>query len=340
MANSDLTILVKKADGTFERKKLSELSSVKKIITPVAPAMPIKKETKPVVKITPPVKILPVKPAAKPEVKGPVFKKENFVSPLEDKLPARTDGTPATPANRAQEADEVLKKIKFFISPDNIARLRGLIQLRLKDIRSEKEFLEELAAPVGNKGMGLDGRQAGEILRLCQEALARVVKETPVAVKPLKGKVGLPMVEEPEIPATATPFNAFKHEPPKKEEKVFKIRPEQPRPIMQDVIAKNTSVGPIEEIRMFNLVDFRRLSVDPPEAAARFKQKLENLKAESYLLYMEALNAWRESPFYLAYLEAINNSLKTGKSLVAALPEKDKIQFSEIKAIVEMEKSL
>ena len=125
-----------------------------------------------------------------------------------------------------------------------------------------------------------------------------------------------------------------------KAEKIFKISPQPARPVMRDVIAKNTGVGPIDEIRMFNLVDFRRLSVDPQEAADRFKQKLENLKAESYLLYMDALNAWRESPLYLEYLETVSNSLKLGKNLTVVISDKNKIQLPEIKALVEMEKSL
>ena len=339
--NTQPTILVKKIDGTFARMTLTEIAAMKKV-----DAKP------PVVQLTPKSRVS-------------VLKKDDFTSPLEDKLPARQDGAPVIPATRSQEADEVLKKIKFFISPDNISRLRNLIQLRLKDIRGEKEFLEELAAPVKDKGLGLDGRQAGEILRLCQETMNKSAKETPGVVKPLKGKVGLPMVEESEIPATATPFNAFKHSSlssapksqnpnPKsqiepavmsrqsevKAEKIFKISPQPARPVMRDVIAKNTGVGPIDEIRLINLVDFRRLSVDPQEAAARFKQKLENLKAESYLLYMDALNAWRESPLYLEYLETVSNSLKLGKNLTVVISDKNKVQFSEIKALVEMEKSL
>ena len=64
------------------------------------------------------------------------------------------------------------------------------------------------------------------------------------------------------------------------------------------------------------------------------------LKAESYLLYMDALNAWRESPLYLEYVETVSNSLKLGKNLTVVISDKNKIQLPEIKALVEMEKSL
>jgi hypothetical protein len=99
-------------------------------------------------------------------------------------------------------------------------------------------------------------------------------------------------------------------------------------------------MGPVEEIKYTNLTDFRRLSAKPEEAAKRLRQKMYNLQDESFLLYMDALAAYRQSPLYLDYANLVATSLATRKPLASLTQDKNRIQMAEINALLEMEKTL
>ena len=99
-------------------------------------------------------------------------------------------------------------------------------------------------------------------------------------------------------------------------------------------------MGPVDEIKSFNLVDFRRLSDKPKESARRLQQKLFNLQEESFVLYLQALDAYRSSQLYNEYAQIICEALANRKSLAAQLEEKKGIKLEEIMALVEMEKEL
>ena len=110
---------------------------------------------------------------------------------------------------------------------------------------------------------------------------------------------------------------------------------------MHDVTQpKQKEFGPIDELKQFTWIEFRRLSPKPEDAAKRLKQKLMLLKDESYILYINGLRALKESPLYLEYMEAVNESLKLRKSLAETLTLKNKIKMEEVEALVRMENEL
>ena len=84
---------------------------------------------------------------------------------------------------------------------------------------------------------------------------------------------------------------------------------------MHDVIAPNpgpvkkSSVGPVDELRNFTLVDFRRLSDKPEDAVEKIKDKFDVLREESFLLYLNGKEAWQSSPLCLQYQENLSKSL-------------------------------
>jgi len=108
---------------------------------------------------------------------------------------------------------------------------------------------------------------------------------------------------------------------------------------MRDITIKQTNIGPINEISTLTLTDFRRLSSNPEEAAMRLKQKFINVKDESILLYIEALDAWKTSPLYTDYVLAAIASLASGRSL-ATLTDAKLIRLEEMKALIGMERQL
>ena len=53
--------------------------------------------------------------------------------------------------------------------------------------------------------------------------------------------------------------------------------------------------GPVEELRAITLVDFRRLSRDPSEAAMKIKDKIDLLTGESFEKRSAGIAAWTAS---------------------------------------------
>lgn len=111
---------------------------------------------------------------------------------------------------------------------------------------------------------------------------------------------------------------------------------------MQDMhapIVESASMGPVEEMKQFTLVDFRRLSNDPARAVEKFAEKLQGWKEESYLLYMEAREAWFESPLYKEFQDMMISALNEKQSLQEYMREhgqKDQIHLKEFNAMVEL----
>ncbi len=180
---------------------------------------------------------------------------------------------------------------------------------------------------------------------------------------PLEFEDELPMVVRPQpAPATAAPFNPFVHggkldrgsllvarnDKPRGGEPAKNIAPIAPLKLnsqpatkifVNDIKAKPITMSPVDEIASFTLVDFRRLAADTAEAASRLRQKFENLKDESYLLYLEAIAGWKKSPLYLDYLKKIGESLALRKP-IAANADKNIIQPAELSVLINMNKTL
>lgn len=167
----------------------------------------------------------------------------------------------------------------------------------------------------------------------------------------LEEKLSPPAVfHEPPTPATAAPFNSFAHKPAlsaapvakRDDTMALKLNAQpQTRRLIRDIIPPRIDeIGPVQEIARLTLADLRRLATNPSEAASRLKQKLVNLRDESYLLYLEGLAAWRSSPLYLDYVKALAMSLDRRQTLAMLLTDKTKIQLAEIQALINMEKEL
>ena len=117
------------------------------------------------------------------------------------------------------------------------------------------------------------------------------------------------------------------------------------RPSMVDVRSRPPVVGPIDELRLFSIVDFRRLDPDPKRAAARLKEKIRLLEDESYDKMVEGVHAWRSSPLYYLYLTIGHDGLTKDKHLKEVLQERqakggETLTEEEFEAIVALNKSL
>ena len=143
------------------------------------------------------------------------------------------------------------------------------------------------------------------------------VKAAIEAAKPV-GPVVTPVMSAASIPATASG-----------------------RPVVEDIRFERKLAGPVEELRMLTLSDFRRLSSDPKQAILRVRDKVELAAQEGYEHRIAAIKAWRESPLSQLYVSVSREALMGGKSIVDVLADKrsrneDVLKDDELHAIVEL----
>jgi len=327
-----------------------------------APKPYLPPQAKPVIPVSAPVpKVVsrpegtPSGPAVKTEKSAGKFTKDDAKSLLEEELPAAKSGVSLASKGRAKEAEEIYKKLNFSLAPDTRNRLLGLIELRLKDVRSEDEINDWLILPEKQMGIGLTGDKAKLVLTACREYSQKNISSAPADVVPLKRPLGMPTAlakedREP-FPANATPNNAFVHAPPQPQKPAPRpisqtggLAPSKDpvsRPIVRDISpATPANLGPVDEVKYITLVDFRRLSSNAGEAASRLKQKFLNMKEESYILFLNCMEAWRQSPLFLEHVGAVTEALNGKKKLADVTADKNRIQMSEIQALIQMEKEL
>jgi hypothetical protein len=116
----------------------------------------------------------------------------------------------------------------------------------------------------------------------------------------------------------------------------------------QDVAAKVTDiaysqklVGPIEELGTMGIVEFRRLSSDPMEAARKVLGLLDLLESDDYEQRVRGVQAWRKSPLQNLYISLTQESLLRSMAITdIASSRRNKgemtLSISEIDAIVEI----
>lgn len=112
---------------------------------------------------------------------------------------------------------------------------------------------------------------------------------------------------------------------------------------MQAPAHDSRTMGPVEEMQQFSLVDWRRLSPDPDRATEKFIQKLQGWKEESYLLYIDARNAWFHSPLYAAYQNIITDAVQKGSTIedhIRRHADKTQMSVKEFLSMVELTKQL
>ncbi len=117
------------------------------------------------------------------------------------------------------------------------------------------------------------------------------------------------------------------------------------KPKVQDVAQAQRLAGPVDELANLDTISWRRLSVDPKEAAIKIKDKIDLLEGESFAKRLAGVKAWQTSPINELYLSLVQEALTSGltikdvanKRTVANEPS---LTEEEVKSIMQLNNQL
>lgn len=157
-------------------------------------------------------------------------------------------------------------------------------------------------------------------------AASPVLKITEEKSKPKIEEITMPVASKPPV-TTAIPQTA------------------SGRAKLEDVAYKPRLMGPIEELKEMDFVEFRRLSPKPRVAADKITAKVDLLAKEGYERKLKGVEAWQKSPLNQLYKEMLSESLNKAKAIAQIIAEKtsakqDVLSEEEFKVIMELNKLL
>jgi len=228
---------------------------------------------------------------------------------------------PSLPEKHEDVFSQVLRGINFPISDEIQSRLRSLVLSRVKDVRNNEQVLAKAMQAYEKGGLGWDQDKAQSLV----QAIAPVLKTATVSRPGKKVQKVVKLKAAAKVDAVKQSLSA-----PLQSKLLGRTKP-----VLHDVTAASLEnlvkrgVGPIEELKMFSLTDWRRLAVDTDQALEVLKDKFKVLQAESYVLYLQALVAWQHSPLYQKYLEIIRQSVNQQQKVQSLLSGQDANQLKE-----------
>jgi hypothetical protein len=114
---------------------------------------------------------------------------------------------------------------------------------------------------------------------------------------------------------------------------------------MDDIRFSAQAQSPVDEMKAFNLIAFRRLDPDPLKAIEKIREKIETLGREEYSRKIEAIVAWQQSPLNRLYLSVCRRGMDEGIPLQSVLEREAKkepafLRSDELSAIITLNRSL
>lgn len=117
------------------------------------------------------------------------------------------------------------------------------------------------------------------------------------------------------------------------------------RPKLEDVRLKPKVMGPLDELRFIDLINFRRLGNTPKEITGKIIMKIRLLEKDGYDRMVAGVKAWRQSPVNRLYVRLVQEAVVKGITLREAVEahkadNKEILTMEEIEAIVAMNSQL
>lgn len=263
-------------------------------------------------------------------------------------------------------------------------RFKDIIRTYIKGIRNKVEARQALLKPIQAGGLGFDDDSVEKVLNISNKflAFAKIPSQLPPKkfilpedkvdrnkleslrkigardvdydfskMKPKENKIEFDLFHELPAPKIMPTQFPQKEEPIKVEAEVrnkIDFRPLVPasgKIKMEDVKQVPRAMGPIDELRYTDLVNFRRLGKDPIAAANKIKEKIKLLEEENYAKKVEAVRAWRQSPVNKLYLAMGEASISQGKPIDVIIEERrsakeDFLSSQEFEAVMDLNKSI
>ncbi|HYE60342.1 MAG TPA: hypothetical protein VEA18_04120 [Candidatus Kapabacteria bacterium] len=292
----------------------------------------------------PPLTAEKMKQEPRPMAKNVVqWSADDHKSPLDTSL--HEDGAPVSQPVPSKTIDQrvvdIMNSIPFVVTPNVRGRLQSLLQSRVKEIRTDDQILHYFVRSEGDGGLGFTEEQAHQIIEKIHTVIApkgfgsnrvlrpekqqRAGEKITQPVRPTQNQRAVPLVNMPTPTRSILPGSV-----PQKT-------------MVHDVFPggeAKQSVGPIDELRNLTVEEFRRLGASVQERKDRLEAKFRTLEQESYLLYLDAKDAWKGSPLYKEYQTIILSALKDGKTIQDVALEKRGMTFEDIQALISVGKSL
>lgn len=269
-------------------------------------------------------------------------------------------GSEPPTATMEEAIKHVLTEVKMTFK-DEFMRKRfvDIATARLRDVRDGYETRARLEDAVEKGGMGLAGAELVRVDQIVEhvfnawkknEQMKReeVRAQAKAEKHPEPVKVPTPVPTPSAAPvAVSVPAAPLKVAPKPIAPRLSaaSVPPTTGRPKMEDVKFTRRLAGPVEELASLGLIDFRRLSKDPHEAAMKIKAKIDLLEGQGYEKKIAGIKAWRESPVNRLYLDLSRQSLLSGRSVQDLAAEhqargEESLSAPELGAILELNSEL
>lgn len=192
-------------------------------------------------------------------------------------------------------------------------RCANIVAARVRDVRDASQTRELFERDIQEGGLGVHGRQLADMVEIVErfvdgeknKAKERMEMERTKKKQEKSDRVDAFTQKHTQMVRDAVVKSSVKSEP---------IVPTA-RPKVQDVVRAPRLVGPVDELRSLGLMEFRRVSKDAKQAAARIKDIVLLLEEQSFGKRVEGITAFRSSALMRAYSEVTNKAIVKGKTI-------------------------
>lgn len=249
---------------------------------------------------------------------------DHFSEADEVEINQHTTRTVVAPVNSdyAAQANTLITELEVhFETPEAEQRFTDLLISVLRGLRDVMEFSQYLvdqqyaAADIERIVVGVKAKLKGNAVT--KKTAARTVVAPSLSMSGLTEPVGTGEVAAPTPTEAAEPAASTATPTPKTFLPKLRRSRLAKKPVVDDVrLQPSMLMGPIDELRAMDLLEFRRLSSNPVQAANRIKDKIDLLAEESVTKQAEGIQAFKESPVNKLYLDLGNQSIASGQAVV------------------------
>lgn len=267
------------------------------------------------------------------------WERDDHASPLDDSFDEVEGAHLPISGETDARVERVLSSLSLSLSNTQKQRLRPIVLSLIKDVRTPDQAREYLVRDEAGGGIGLTDMDAATVLDRVKNTQQKSAPAKVPVVTSQQIKTSVPMDggAMPGIVGGVMPSGGRQQMSTK--------------PVMHDVVAaavvagsvaQNQTVGPVDELRTMTLEAARRLGSGATAMTQEIKERLDNLKNESYLLYLQGKNAWLQSPLYSEYRDIAVQALSSHQSLTAVLSAggKNGLSMEEYTQIVMLNRGL